>query len=286
METADDGSIDRIRDAWPGADGRASRRRRVPWWISVGALVCLVVLVITASVLSGSGRAATPSASGSAGPAPSASVAPRPTSSTVSSGGTAPAPGDTPVSPLPAGLASPDAASADLVALADRLPAGVSLAAPAAWAGAAPVYADPIDGCPHIAAVLGEQLGGRWTYAFGTLPQGPVGCSWVPVPYVPDRPPADRFFLTVGFEKGSVADLLTTAFDSGSSTPCPRLEVAAVAEGAVLTGCDVGGVVLALPDAGGTGVWYLSSGGGEDQRTYSASDGLLALVDAVQKAYR
>lgn len=292
MTTPGDGSTDRADAGWRAPDARADARRRPRGWIAVGALAVLVVLVIAAAVISAGDGPATASSSGAAGPVSGASVTPSPTPSTVPGQGRAAATTNSTALPAPTYTAQPDATSTDLVALAALLPTGVSLTAPAVWAtwaGSPPVHDHPIDGCPHIAALLGAQLGGKWTYANGTLPQGPAGCSWVPVPYVPERPPADRFFLTIGFVTGSIPDLLNTAFYERSSSVCARLDISDVAPGAVLTGCGVGGVggvVLILPDAGGTGVWFLSSDGGEDQRTYSTSDGLLALLDAARQAYR
>jgi hypothetical protein len=178
----------------------------------------------------------------------------------------------------------------ELVDLGGRLPAGIALTAPAAWArwaGATPSYARDIDGCPHIAARLAQTLGGgRWTYVFGTLPQG--GCTWVPVPWIPKQPTEQRFFLTVEFEQGPVDTLLQRPTYCAGGDVSPTLGVPDVARGAVLSGCDDANgpdVQLALPDSGGTGVWFLGSTSGVAQTRFSPEEGLVALVDAARAVF-
>jgi hypothetical protein len=66
------------------------------------------------------------------------------------------------------------------------------------------------------------------------------------------------------------------------------MAVPTVAEGAVLTGCDDGvwpSFELRIPDAGGTGVWFLSSVSGANQHTYAPSQGVLAALDGATHAY-
>jgi hypothetical protein len=174
--------------------------------------------------------------------------------------------------------------------VADRLPSGLALTAPAGWkrwAGATPSWPRDVDGCPHIAARMAASLGaGRWTYVYGTMPQG--GCTWVPVPWIPNQPPAERFFVTVEFEQGDVPTLLQRPLTCAGGDVAPTLDVPAVASGSVLSGCDDAdgpNLQLALPDAGGTGVWFLGSSSGEAQTRYAPEDALVSLVGALQAVY-
>jgi hypothetical protein len=162
----------------------------------------------------------------------------------------------------------------------------VSLTPPAAWAqwsGAPPTYAQDVDGCPRVADRLGALLGARWTYAYGTLPQGPYGCSWVPVPWVPDHTPD---MVSIGYQTGDTAALLSTPDYGEGGALCPHLDVPAVAPGAVLTGCgDAGGYLLALPAPEGSGVWFLGAQAATGGGTATAAEELTALVDAASRAY-
>jgi hypothetical protein len=197
----------------------------------------------------------------------------------------------TPVNPLAMTADQREKTSTELATLSSRLPTGVSLTAPAAWAkwaGATPSYARDIDGCPHIAAKMAATLGmGRWTYVFGTLPQS--GCTWVPVPWIPNQPTEQRFFVTVEFEQGTVSSLLTRPTYCAGGDVSPVLDVPDIAPGAVLSGCDDANgpnFQLSLPDAGGTGVWYLGATSGIDQTKYAPQDALLALVGATSTVYK
>ena len=258
-----------------GAAGQAGRGRRRALWTAVVVVVLAALAALVGLVLT-HGTGTTPPAAGE-----------RP--ATTSAPATTPPPG-TPVAPGPAATVLPaDQAAADpeLAQVAASIGGPVALTAPvewARWAGASPSYAQDIDGCPQLAARFAALLGGRWTYAHGTLPQGPVGCSWVPVPYVPEEPPADRYLLSVGFVAGDPADQdLHTWFQTGGAR-CPFLDVAA---GAVLARCDGPDQLswaLATPAADGNGVWYLTSTAGHDQQV-SATDGLVALVEASTGVY-
>jgi hypothetical protein len=180
----------------------------------------------------------------------------------------------------------------ELAALAKRLPASLSLTPPAAWAqyaAATPDHAEDVTSCPHVATALGAALGQKWTYAYGKLPVGPVGCAWTPVPWVPDRPPADRLFLSVGFQPGSLADLASQDNVCAQGTAGPTQAVPTVGPGAVLSGClDENGTVLDLSftDPAGTGVWTIGTSAGVHQPPARAAKALLALVNAARKAYR
>lgn len=226
--------------------------------------------------------------------APATSATPPPPASASPAAATAPV-ATTPATtsappPLPA---DQDAATrAELAAVAKRLPPHLVLTAPAAWAqsaGSTPGHTDDVTSCPSVTAALGARLGQKWTYAEGRLPAGPVGCSWTPAPWVPDRPPADRLFVTIGFQQGPVAELLASPGHCGRGSLAPELAVPAVGPGAVLRGClddDGTGLGLAVPDPAGTGVWTIGTSGGVHIPTGRAATALLAIVDAARKSYR
>jgi hypothetical protein len=179
----------------------------------------------------------------------------------------------------------------ELAALAARLPAHLRLTPPATWAqyaGTTPEYAEDVVSCPHVAATLGAELGQKWTYAFGKLPQGPAGCNWTPVPWVPDRLVADRLFVTLGYQAGEPARLLAAPGYCAGGVTAPVLAVPAVGSGAVVDGClDDDGTQLELDvaDPAGTGVWTVSTYAGQAQSTARAADSLLALISAVRRVY-
>jgi hypothetical protein len=185
--------------------------------------------------------------------------------------------------PAPPATPAPTGVQAELIDLAGRLPTGVRITAPAAWArwaGARPTYARDVDGCPHVSRRLGAALGGRWTYVYGTMPQD--SCIWMPVPWNPKQPAAERFTFAIGFRQGDVARLLPAAIRCAAGPPA-TLAVPDVAAGARLSGCtDAAGsrVRLALPDARGTGVWFLEATSGPDQHVYAPGATLPALVEA------
>lgn len=193
-----------------------------------------------------------------------------------------------PTTPAVPTTAAPTGMQATLIDLADRLPTGVHLTAPAGWArwaGGHPTYARDVDGCPHVSRRLGESLGGRWTYVYGTMPQD--SCVWVPVPWDPKQPADQRFTFAIGFQQGQVHQLLgaRAACDAG---PPATLAVPDVATGAVLSGCTDGAgtrVRLALADPGGTGVWYLDAASGVNEHVHAPATQLPALVAAAQAWY-
>lgn len=190
--------------------------------------------------------------------------------------------------PMPAAQAS--AIRAQLAALAKRLP-HLALTAPATWAqyaGTTPDYVEDITSCPHVAATLGTELGQKWTYAYGKLPTGPAGCTWTPVPWVPDRPPADRLFVTIGYQSGPVADLLHQPGYCDGGHAAPTLAVPTVGSDAVLDGCeDSNGTVLgvSVADPPRTGVWTLGVYAGSHVPASRAVDALVAVVRAARQAY-
>ena len=235
-----------------------AHRRRTAGWVALAAVALIVPVVLVAVAI-----APSVPASGSAAP-----------------------------TPAPVQQMSPDALAmtrAELANLAARLPAHVSMTAPAGWRkanGATPTYSRPGVSCPQVFGWIGGRLGGQWTYAFGDMPQG--SCSWVPLPYLPQLPTTDRFVVSIGFEQGAMPGLLRRPSFCAGNVAAPQLAVPAVAEGAVLTGCDDDvwpSFELRVPDAGGTGVWFLSSVSGKNQHAYAPSEGLLAALDGASHAY-
>ena len=176
----------------------------------------------------------------------------------------------------------------ELAALATRLPAHLALTAPATWAqyaGETPTYDQDIVSCPHIADRLAADLGARWTYTYGKLPTGPGGCYWTPVPWVPD---VSRFFVSIGYETGDVPELMQGMDYCAGGVESPRVDVPAVGQEAVLYGCDDAngpGYDLAVPDAGGTGAFFLNATGGVQQSPSQVADAMLAVIDGAARAY-
>jgi hypothetical protein len=183
------------------------------------------------------------------------------------------------------------ATNAELAAVAKRLTRHLSLRPPAGWAqyaAATPEYAEDVTSCPHVSSALGAELGQRWTYAFGKLPTGPAGCTWTPVPWVPDKPPADRLFVSIGYQAGPPAELLAQAGYCAGGVAEPTLAVPGAGAGATLGGClDDNGTQLGLSvaDPAGGGVWTLGASAGSALPAPRAADALVAVVDGARKAY-
>jgi hypothetical protein len=262
-----------------------AHRRRTAGWVALAAVALIVPVVLV-------GVAIAPSvpATGSAAPTPAgATFAGTPSAHTAAKPSSPPSATPT---PAPVQQMSPDALAmtrAELANLAARLPTHVSMTAPSGWRkanGATPTYSKPGVSCPQVYGWIGGRLGGQWTYAFGALPQG--SCTWVPLPYLPQLPTTDRFVVSIGFEQGAMPGLLRRPSFCAGNVAAPQLPVPAVAEGAVLTGCDDDvwpSFELRVPDAGGTGVWFLSSVSGRNQHAYAPSEGLLAALDGASHAY-
>jgi hypothetical protein len=176
----------------------------------------------------------------------------------------------------------------ELTALAARLPSRLALTAPATWAQYAaqtPTYDQDIVSCPHIADRLAADLGARWTYTYGKLPTGPFGCYWTPVPWVPD---VSRFFVSIGYQTGTVPDLMRGMDYCAGGVLAPRMDVPAVSPGAVLYGCDDSGgpgYDLAVPDTGGGGVFFLHATGGAQQSPSQIADAMVAVIDGATRSY-
>jgi hypothetical protein len=184
---------------------------------------------------------------------------------------------------------------ADLQAVAAQLTSPVVLTSPAAWDQWLPAgkpypggsTEDDMSTCPHLADGLTSALGQKMSYWIGTLPNGPMGCYWVPVPlkYGPD--PYDyAYILTVGFlGDGTAPDGVPSYEQQGQ--PCPSVPVPAVDPQAVLTRCDVGtgvDVQLTLPDARGKGTWVLHTQARADA-PHTATEALMALLHGVEQNY-
>lgn len=273
------------------AIGSPDRRRALA--IAGALIVLLLAGAIVAGIAVSRSLASTPAAApvaittSSTVPPPSVASS---TPATVSSSVAAPPPA------LPGKKVAPPAMSAEqgdrtrseLTALAARLPAHLALTAPATWAqwaGQTPSYTDDIVSCPHIAARLDADLGERWTYTHGKLPQGPFGCYWTPVPWVPD---VSRFFVSIGYQTGSIPDLLNGMDYCAGGVEAPRIDVPAVGRGALLYGCDDDtgpGYDLAVPDTGGSGVFFLHATGGAHDSPARVADAVLAVIDGATRAY-
>jgi hypothetical protein len=192
--------------------------------------------------------------------------------------------------PEPPPPAVPRAEEAELRAVAAGLSAPVSLTAPAAWVRwgtARPTYPHDVDGCPHLATRLTAALGTAMGYWQGTLPQGPYGCTWVPVP--PSLPGPSAYQLDVGWSTGgtTTGQLSAGPPEGGAGTRCPEVEVPAVGPGAELVRCEGTTDVeytLVLRDAGGPGVWRLHARARDDAR-HTPAEALDALVGAVTRSY-
>jgi hypothetical protein len=231
-----------------GAEPRSDRRRWIALGLGVTAAAVAVVIAITSA-------AAAPTR-----PETSTSAAPTPTVTTTSSPRTTVA---APKAPSPSAQTRSEAGPAaqrELASVAAGLPA-VSLTSPAAWDQWLPEgkpfpgadLEDDLSTCPVLSDRLGQVTGQRMSYWTGTLP-GPMGCAWAETPLDYDFADYD-YVVSVGF----LADGSTDWFPIGS---CARLDVPAVADGAVLGRCEWQGYatyVLAVPDTRlAEGLWILN----------------------------
>jgi hypothetical protein len=268
----------------PGSAG--VRRRRAT--TAGGLAILLVAGVVVAAVAVGRSSTSAPAA-------PAATTSPQtgkvaPVSAPVPAAGPAVStdPRTGKVIPPAMSIEQYDKTRTELTALAARLPAHLTLTAPATWAqyaGQEPTYDEDIVSCPHIADRLAADLGARWTYSFGKLPTGPFGCNWTPVPWVPD---VSRFFVSIGYQTGTVPGLMQGMDYCAGGVEAPRVDVPAVGRGAVLYGCDdVNGPSydLAIPDAGGSGVFFLHAKSDAQQSPSEVADAFLAVIDGAARAY-
>jgi hypothetical protein len=257
----------------------------VPVGVLVTVAVVLFVLVVVASVQPGhhSAAAATTAPASrpvaAADPAPPVDTSPPPATVT---------PGENP-SPQQA------AERAELAAEAARLTTPVSLTSPAGWDRWLPAgkpypgasTEEDIATCPHLADRLRAALGKRMSYWTGTLPGGPVGCTWVPVPLSYDGPYHYAYLLSVGYLADGTTTHSLPAYENGPER-CPQVDVPAVGPAAVLVRCASADEVdysLRLSDVRRPGgLWVLDAGARTDA-PHSASQALDALIAAVGAAY-
>lgn len=280
---------DEVEAPTSGGTGPDGARRRTVAIASAAAIVVLAGALVAGVAVSRSSAsspttAATPTSTDAGKAAhPAASMsAPVTTPATTTDQNTGK------VVPPAMSSAQQDTTRTELTALAARLPAHLALTAPATWAqyaGQTPTYDQDVVSCPHIADRLAADLGARWTYSYGKLPTGPFGCYWTPVPWVPD---VSRFFVSIGYQAGSVPDLLNLMDYCAGGVQAPRIEVPAVGRGAVLYGCDDANgpdYDLAVPDSGGTGVFFLHAMAGPQQSPPQVADAMVAVIDGAVRAY-
>lgn len=279
-------------------DDETTRARRPAWlrWLPVGVLgvaaAVLIALVVDTAV---SGR---PAAAGSPTTAPTTTT--RTTAATPE-----------PVRPAPATVADPAkgtlpppltdaqkaAERAALTAEAARLTRRLTLSSPAGWDQYLPAgktypgssTAEDIATCPHLADRLSAVLGAKMSYWVGTLPRGPYGCSWVPVPLSYDGPYTYAYQLNVGYlaDGTTTAQLRTGFYENGPET-CPGVDVPAVAPDAVLVRCQQPTDLeysLVLPDSRRPGGVWLLHASARTGAPHSAAEALDALVGAVTAVY-
>jgi len=221
----------------------ARRSRRLFVLAAVVALLALATLLAVVTLRSADARDAA-----DASPARSTSTAPDATAS-------APAAKE----PAPPTAAADPAALADLDAVAATLSAPLVLTSPANWDQWLPKgkpfpgasTAEEMSTCPRLSDRLGRVLGTKMSYWTGTLPNGPYGCTWAPVPLVYDSPDYD-YVISVGFVADGTTPSALARRSETASGPCPWKDLPEVARDAVLMRCDAGAgteYTLALPDS-------------------------------------
>jgi hypothetical protein len=262
-------------------DPQDGRRRWLP--IGLGLVAAVVAMTI---VLFGPGSADPPTAHGAA-----ATTTPP---SAVPTASATPSAQPTPASPS---LYEDPTARADLEAVAAGLTTPVVLSSPAEWDQWLPEgkpfpgadTAEDLATCPKLADRLGAALGQEMSYWTGTLPQGPSGCTWVPVPLTYGPDPYDYAYLaSVGFlADGTTTEQLSGGFFHHQGRICPSAAVPSAGEGAYLVRCEeLGGVSYAVltRDARTDGIWVLTATARADA-SHSAVDVLQPVLDGVVAAY-
>lgn len=278
----------------PAVDDETTRSRRPAWlrWLPVGVLgvaaAVLIALVVDTAV---TGRPA--AARGPATTTRTTAATPepvRPAPATVAD----PAKGTL---PPPLTDAQKAAERAELTAEAARLTRRLALSSPAGWDQYLPagkIYpgsstAEDIATCPHLADRLSAALGAKMSYWTGTLPRGPYGCSWVPVPLSYDGPYTYAYQLNVGYlADGTTTAQLRTGFHENGPETCPGVDVPAVAADAVLVRCQQPTDLeysLVLPDSRRPGGVWLLHASARTGAPHSAAEALDALVAAVTAVY-
>jgi hypothetical protein len=277
-----------------------ARPRRPAWLrlLPIGVLgvvaAVLIALVVDTAASGHPAAAGNPAATGTA-----TATAMRTASRTTAA---APAPttvADPAKGTLPPPLTEAQKATerAELAAEAARLTRRLDLSSPVGWDQYLPAgktypgadTAEDIATCPHLAARLSAALGKKMSYWTGTLPDGPYGCSWVPVPLSYDGPYTYAYQLNVGYlaDGTTTAQLRTGFYENGPET-CPGVDVPAVAPYAVLVRCQQPTDLeysLALPDSRRPGGVWLLHASAPTGAPHSAAEALDALVAAVTAVY-
>ena len=187
-------------------------------------------------------------------------------------------------------------AEADLARVAAELPSSLVLTSPTEWDQWLP-ESKPYPGrdteediatCPVLSEGLSSALGQRMSYWIGTLPSGPYGCQWAPVPLLYDTIDYP-FLVSVGFlSDGTTPETYARStldwVPQRDPTPCPAT---AAAGAGMLVRCASGDQAvfqLAVPDARGAGTWVVIAMADRDGRV-TAADAFTALLDGVVRAY-
>jgi hypothetical protein len=267
------------QDDGPVPETRRPRR----WLVPVLALTAVGAVLLIALVL---GVAIRPA---------SVAAEPRPTStapSTTSS--SAPSAPPTSTAPSPTADADP-AALADLHAVAATLTTPLALTSPTSWDRWLPEgkpypgssLEEEISTCPQLAARLTAALGQKMSYWTGTLPGGPYGCTWVPVPLVYDSPDYD-YVIAVGFLADGTTPVSLARRNATADGPCPWQELPELAPGAVLVRCAPGNATeytLALMDTRLPGGLWTLVVDVKDRAAVPASRVLPVLIEGAVAAF-
>jgi hypothetical protein len=269
-----------------GPTGPEAGRRRQRLLVALGALTAVALLfAIVVATRPGTdpaeGRAASTTSTASTGPSAGSEKSPA-ASTTESAVQTA----DAQVDQL---------ALREVQAVAASLATPVALRSPVTWDQwlpegkpyPGPSLEEEISTCPRLASRLTEVLGQEMSYWTGTLPNGPYGCTWVPVPLVYDSPDYD-YVISVGFlADGTTAEQLTRDFRTATG-PCPQAALPSAATGAVLSRCSTGTsteYTLALPDTRlDGGLWTLIVNV-NDRAAVPASEILPVVVEGAGAAF-
>jgi len=270
MSEQDDGSVPEAR-----------RRRR--WLLPVLGLAAVGAVLVVALVL---GVAVRPA---------SVAAEPRPTSSAPSTtSSSAPSAPPTSTTPSPTADADP-AALAEIDAVAATLTTPLALTSPTSWDQWLPEgkpypgssLEEEIATCPQLATRLTAALGQKMSYWTGTLPRGPYGCTWVPVPLVYDSPDYD-YVIAVGFVSDGTTPESLARSNATAGGPCPWRELPDLAPGAVLVRCASGDsteYTLALTDTRLPGGLWTLVVDVKDRAAVPASRVLPVLVEGAVAAF-